>query len=145
HPVPITPNQRLLGGASMADVARLRFAEDYTATLRAEPETVNGKTCKVLDLTAKSNKAAYPKVVLWMDEGQKLPVRILFSLAWGRDAKEVTSTKFGKMAGKTVVAEMEIKDLLASESGSVTRLEYRDFRPAKLDDKIFTPEGAQGL
>ena len=145
HPVPITPNQRLLGGASMADVARLRFAEDYTATVRPASETVNGKTCKVLDLTAKSNKAAYPKVVLWMDEAQKLPARVLFSLASGREAKEVTFTKFGTMSGKTVVAEMEIKDLLASESGSITRLEYRDFRPAKLDDKIFTPEGAQGL
>ena len=145
NPVPITPNQRLLGGASMADVARLRFAEDYTATVRPASETVNGKTCKVLDLTAKSNKAAYPKVVLWMDEAQKLPARVLFSLASGREAKEVTFTKFGTMSGKTVVAEMEIKDLLASESGAITRLEYHDFRPAKLDDKIFTPEGAQGL
>ena len=145
HPVPITPNQRLLGGASMADVARLRFAEDYTATVRPESETWNGKACKVLDLTAKSNRIAYPKVVLWMDEAQKLPVRVLFSLASGRQAKEVTFTKFGKMSGKPVVAEMEIKDLLASESGSTTHLEYRDFRPAKLDDKIFTPEGAQGL
>ena len=80
-----------------------------------------------------------------MDEAQRLPVRILFSLASGREAKEVTFNKFGTMSGKTVVAEMEIKDLLASESGSITRLEYSDFRPAKLDDKIFTPEGAQGL
>ncbi|HEY6928283.1 MAG TPA: outer membrane lipoprotein-sorting protein, partial [Thermoanaerobaculia bacterium] len=79
NPVPITPNQRLLGGASMADVARLRFAEDYTATVRPASETVNGKVCKVLDLTAKSNKVAYPKVVLWMDEAQKLPARVLFS------------------------------------------------------------------
>src|SRR5215813_13926973 len=74
NPVPITPNQRLMGGASIADVARLRFSEDYTASLRPEPESVNGKSCRVLDLTAKSPKAAFPHVVLWMDEGQKLPV-----------------------------------------------------------------------
>jgi hypothetical protein len=145
HPVPITPNQRLLGGASIADVARLRFAEDYVATMRPATETVNGKTCRVLDLTARSPKTAYPRVVLWMDEAQKLPVRVLFSLSSGREAKEVTFTKFGRSSGKTVVAEMEIRDLLASESGTITRLEYRDYRPAKIDDAIFTPEGARGL
>ncbi len=37
--VPITPNQRLLGGASFGDVARLRFAEDFTAEVRPETET----------------------------------------------------------------------------------------------------------
>src|ERR1700730_9928060 len=30
NPVPITANQRLMGGASFADVARMRFAEDFT-------------------------------------------------------------------------------------------------------------------
>ena len=33
RPIPVTPNQRLMGGASMGDVASLRFAEDFTATL----------------------------------------------------------------------------------------------------------------
>ena len=30
HPVPITANQRLMGGASFGDVAQMRFAEDFT-------------------------------------------------------------------------------------------------------------------
>src|SRR5215468_4242424 len=34
NPVPITPNQRLLGGASFGDVAKLRFSEDFDATAR---------------------------------------------------------------------------------------------------------------
>src|SRR5579862_8896369 len=29
NPVPITPNQRLMGGASFGDVAQMRFAEDF--------------------------------------------------------------------------------------------------------------------
>src|SRR5512135_59209 len=60
RPIPVSPNQRLLGGASMGDVASLRFAEDFTAVLRPEPETVGGKTCRVLDLAAKSPGAPYP-------------------------------------------------------------------------------------
>jgi len=27
----------------------------------------------------------------------------------------------------------------------VTKLEYLDYRPGKLDDALFTPEGARGL
>jgi len=129
----------------VADVARLRFAEDYTASLRPDSETVEGKKCRVLDLTAKSAKSPFPHVVLWVDEAQKLPARMLFSLPSGKEAKDVTFTKFGNASGKTVVTEMEIRDLLAADSSTITRLEYRDFRPAKLDDKIFTPEGAKGL
>jgi hypothetical protein len=145
NPVPITANQRLLGGASMADVARLSFAEGYDAVLRPAAESVNGKSCRVLDLKAKSGKSAYPQVVLWVDEAERLPVRVLFRLPSGKEAKEITFTKFGKASGKIVVTEMEIRDLLAADSNSITRLEYRDYRPAKLDDAIFTPEGAKGI
>ena len=145
RPVPITPNQRLLGGASIGDVARLSFSEDYTATLRPETESVGGKACRVLDLTAKSPKTAYPRVVLWWNEAERLPARVLFSLASGRQAKEVVFTKFSRAGGKTVVSEMEIRDLLSKDARAVTRLEYRDYRPAKLDDNLFTPEGARGL
>jgi negative regulator of sigma E activity len=145
NPVPITANQRLLGGASMADVARLRFAEGYDAVLRPAAESVNGRLCRVLDLKAKSGKSAYPQVVLWVDEAERLPVRVLFRLPSGKEAKEVRFTKFGKASGKVVVTEMEIRDLLAADPNSITRLEYRDYKPAKLDDAIFTPEGAKGL
>jgi hypothetical protein len=57
----------------------------------------------------------------------------------------VTFTKFRRQAGRTVVAEMEVRELFGSASRAVTRLEYRDYRVAKLDSRIFTPEGARGL
>jgi hypothetical protein len=145
RPIPVTPNQRLLGGASMGDVARLRFAEDFTAALRPETETIGGKTCRVLDLTATSPSAPFPHLVLWWNEAERLPARVLFRLPSGKDAKEVTFTKFSKKAGKTIVSEMEIRDLLSRDPHTVTRLEYTDYRPAKLDDALFTPEGAKGL
>ncbi|MEO8430356.1 MAG: outer membrane lipoprotein-sorting protein, partial [Acidobacteriota bacterium] len=144
NPLPITPNQRLMGGASMGDVARLRFSEDFEAALRPAPETVEGKSCRVIDLTARSPKAAYPKIVLWYDEAARLPVKVRFFLPSGREAKEVFFRKFGAVRGKTIVTEMEIRDLLGDPK-TVTRLEYLDYRPAKLTDAIFTPEGALGF
>ncbi len=140
--LPITPNQRLLGGASVGDVARVEFAADFTATARPGAESVNRKPCRVLDLTAKSDPAPYPRVVLWFDERERLPCRLLFSLPSGKEAKEITFVKFRQAAGRPVVGEMEIRDLLANQEGTLTRLEYLDVRSAKIDDKLFTPEGA---
>jgi hypothetical protein len=146
HPVPITANQRLMGGASFGDVARMRFAEDFTATLRPGTERVGDHECRVLDLIAVSPTAPYPRVTLWLDaEGEKLPRKLLFFLPSGKQAREVLFTKFRKVQDRTAVAEMEIRDLLGPKSGSVTRLEYLDIQPAKIDDRIFTPEGAKAM
>ncbi len=145
NPVPITPNQRLLGGASFGDVAKLRFAEDFTATVREATETVAGRPCRVLDLTAKDLRASYPKVVLWVDPAEHVARKVLFFLPSGKEAKEALFTKFSQVAGKTIISEMEIRDLLGRESRTITRLQYLDYRRAKLDDAIFTPEGAKGL
>jgi len=145
NPVPITPNQRLLGGASFGDVAKLRFAEDFTAAVREGAETVAGRECRVLDLTAKDPRASYPKVILWVDPADHLARKVLFFLPSGKEAKEALFTKFSKVAGKTIISEMEIRDLLGRESRTVTRLQYLDYRPGKLDDALFTPEGAKGL
>jgi Outer membrane lipoprotein-sorting protein len=145
RPIPVTPNQRLLGGASMADVASLRFSTDYTATLKPETETVGGKPCRVLELKAKSPTSPYPRVLMWWNEADRLPAKVLFHLPSGKEAKEITFTKFSLKAGRTIVSEMEIRDLLAKDTRTITRLEYTDYRPGKLDDALFTPEGAKGL
>ena len=146
HPVPITANQRLMGGASFGDVARLRFADDFDAAVRPGTEKVGDRVCRVLDLTARSPKAPYPKVTLWLDADgapEPLPRKLVFRLPSGKEAREVLFTKFKKVQGKTAVAEMEIRDLLGPKQGTLTRLEYLSIQPAKIDDKVFTPEGAR--
>lgn len=145
NPVPITANQRLLGGAAFGDVARLRFSEDYVAKDTGRTETASGRTCRVLELTAKSPKVTYPRVVLSADERERVPCQVRFFLSSGKEARSVTFTKFRREAGKTIVSEMEVRDLLGAASRVVTRLEYLSFRSARLDAKIFTPEGARGL
>jgi hypothetical protein len=146
HPVPITANQRLMGGASFGDVARIRFAEDFTAAARPGTEKVGEHECRVLDLTAVSTKVAYSKVTLWLDAAADLlPRKLVFYLPSGKAAREVRFTKFRKVQGRDAVAEMEIQDLFGSKTQSVTRLEYLDIQPAKIDDAIFTPDGAGAM
>ena len=146
NPVPITQNQRLMGGASFGDVARMRLAEDFTAAARPGTERVGDRECMVLDLTATSPKAPYPRLTLWLDAApDKLPRKLRFFLPSGKAAREVVFTRFRKVGGKDVVSEMEIRDLLGPTAAAVTRLEYLDIRPAKIDDAIFTPEGAKAM
>ncbi len=146
HPVPITANQRLMGGASFGDVAQMRFAEDFDAALRPGTETVGDRVCRVVDLTAKASGAPYPRATLWLDaEGERLPRKLVLYLPSGKAAREIAFTKFRRVQGKTVVGEMEIRDLLGPKAQTLTRLEYLDIRPAKIDDAIFTPEGARAM
>jgi hypothetical protein len=143
--VPITANQRLMGGASIGDVARLRFAQDYQASSKGETEEIQGRLCEVLELQARTPKVSYPRVRLSVDAEAGLPCKAVFSLASGKAAREVVFTKFGNSGGRTVVEEMVVRDLLVPASRAVTRLEYRKYRSARIDDAIFTPEGARGL
>lgn len=145
NPVPITANQRLLGGASFGDVSRLRFSEDYVAKDAGEKESVAGRSCRVLELTARSARSSYPRILLSVDERERVPCRVRFFLASGKEVRAVTFTKFQTSNGRTVVAEMEVRDLLGPASNAVTRLEYRKYRTARIDPRIFTPEGARGL
>lgn len=143
-PVPISANQRLLGGASFGDVARLSFSEDFTAA-PGGAEAIEGRLCHIVELAAKSSRAPYRNVTLWLDQAEHLPRQVIFHLPSGKAVRRVNFTKFRQTAGKTVIAEMEIRELIGRESSAVTRLEYRDYKLAKLDDAIFTPEGARGL
>jgi Outer membrane lipoprotein-sorting protein len=146
HPVPITQNQRIMGGASFADVASIRFAEDFEPALRPGTEKVGDRVCHVIDLTAKAPTAIYPRATLWLDaEGERLPRKLVFSFTSGRLAREVTFTKFRTVGGRSVVAEMEIRELFGPQMKTITRLEYLEIQPAKIDDSIFTPGGAKAM
>lgn len=59
-PIRITPLQRLMGNASNGDVARTRYAQDYTASFKRE-ENSDGVQCYVLELNAKRDGANVQK------------------------------------------------------------------------------------
>lgn len=140
--IPVTPNQRLMGGASLGDVAKLRFSREFEATLEPGTESVEGLPCDVLDLKARDARASYGSGRLWADRTEHLPRKAALNLPSGKPAKEILFERYGKENGKTVLLSMAIRDLLSSPSGSVTRLEYSNYRILKIDDSFFTPEGA---
>ena len=141
HAIPVTPNQRLIGGAALGDVARLRFSKEFDATLEPGPETVSGESCDVLDLKAKSSGSPYGSGKLWVDRAKHLPRKAVLNLVSGKPSKEIDFERYGVVNGKTVLESMAIRDRLAA-TGSITRLEYSGYKILKIDDSFFTPEGA---
>jgi hypothetical protein len=144
RPIPVSKSQRLMGAASFGDIARLRFQDEYEATLREGESAVAGNggetPCRVLDLKAKRAGSAYPTAVLWTGRDDGLARRLRLSLASGKEAKEVLFTGYGE---KLRIKTMEIRDLLSKGGSSVTTLAFERYEERPLDPKMFDPEGAR--
>lgn len=142
-PIPVSGNQRLVGAASIADVARLSFADEFTGDLRQLEEKVDEVPCRVLDLKAKTPKASYASGTLWVGRQDRLLRKARLALRSGKEAKEIRFTAYGKDGGKTVLRRMEIHHLLSSERGMVTTLDFLGYERKPLDPSVFEPAGAR--
>lgn len=146
RPVPVSKSQRLMGAASFGDIARMRFADTFDATVRADDETVataQGELpCRVLDLTAKGGGAAYPKAVLWIGRDDGLPRKLRLSLASGKEAKDVRFPAYGP---DHRLKTMEIRDLLVAGGDNKTTLEFERYESRALDPAMFEPAGARAV
>ncbi len=142
RPIPVSSGQRLMGAASFGDIARMRFADVYDATLRPSEQAVGETACRVLDLKAKEKRSAYPSGILWTGKDDGLARRLRLALASGKEAKEVLFEDYG--AGPRI-GTMEIRDLLAAGGENVTTLVFESYEPRTLDPAIFDLDGARAL
>ncbi len=146
HPIAISPNQRMVGSFSFSDLARIRLSVDFTGVLRQQPEAcaTGGaqvqETCRVLDITARSQLAPYASGKLWINaEGTLL--RAVYALPSGKAAKQVIY-RYTHTNGLPVLSEMEIEDLLMPAQHIVTRLKFGKRQEMHFSGKEFDPEYA---
>jgi outer membrane lipoprotein-sorting protein len=133
RPIRISPLQRLMGQASNGDVARTNFAIDYDAKSVAEEGDAF-----VLDLVAKDPSVAYNRVRLWIDKQSYEPQRADFYVVSGKLIKRATYVHYGTMAGRRVVTEVQIDDLL--RPGNRTVMRYANLTPKENAEKMFTKD-----
>jgi hypothetical protein len=143
HPVRISPNQRLLGGASIADVARLRFADEFVVTSVGDDEVVDGLPCRTLALAGRSRRSAYASGTLWLARADGLPRRAVLVLPSGKPAKDLHFTDYAVENGKTVLRRLEVHHLLAAERGTTTTIELLSYEPRALAPELFDPQKAR--
>ena len=131
RPIRISPMQRLMGQASNGDVARTSFAVDYTVTAVTDEGTM-----WLLDLAAKDASLSYKRILLWIDRATHEPRRADFYVASGKLLKRAHYRKFDTMAGRRVVTEIEIEDLL--RTGHRTVMKYAALTARDNPDRMFT-------
>lgn len=134
RPIRITPLERLAGNASNGDVARTNYAADYTPVyLRTEMlGTVN---CYLLELTAKRKGSTYQRILYWLRTEDARPVRAEFYLVSGKRIKSASFDEYISVEGRMQLHRMTLYDEIHHSSHSV--LEYRNFVPRELPDKLF--------
>lgn len=119
RPMRITPMQKLLGDASIGDVATLSWTQDYTAELVGEEKCAE-TTCLHLTLSANRKSAAYQKIELWVGKQKFQPLRADLYVQSDKLAKQASFT-LDKNNPETI-EEMVLQDKLSSHKE--TRIRY---------------------
>ena len=132
RPVRITPLQRLIGQASYGDLATLKLTADYTAKILKEEENAI-----VLELNAKSKRATYVKIHLWVNKKNHAPQKAEAFLASGKLFKQISYVLKDGQVSKMIYYSPNLKN-------SQTEMVFKSVEAKKLPKRLFTSGGMRG-
>ena len=137
-PVPISPRQKLIGGASNGDIASTNYAGDYKVT-NASEELVNEESCYLYDLTATNKKATYDRIKYWISKKRLVGVKADFFTVSGKMFKSATfeydnsimvQDRARSFVSKTVITNAVIKE-------DITTMIYRNVKIKRIPYSAF--------
>lgn len=137
RPTRIGFEQRLTGEVSNGDLARTRFYEDYTASLTGQ-ETIDGKPCYKLHLTAKDNSVTYRQIDYWVEKVTFLPKKALFYAISGKLLKSAAYSNFKLILGHSRMTKTLIRDAVQPTKQSI--MIYTGQKAENFDDSFFNKE-----
>lgn len=91
--------------------------DNYQAVVSAT-DTVEGRTCWVLNLTAKTKDTAYFKRKMWVDKERFVPLKEDLFAKGGKLLKRLTLTDVVYMKGRWFPMKMIFKDMLKQGKGT---------------------------
>jgi len=136
--VPISPRQKLLGGAANGDIASTNYAGDYKV-VQASEDTFNGEPCYLLDLNAVDKKATYDRIKYWISKERVAGVKAEFYTVSGKLFKTATfeyehTVDIGG-SPRPFISKMVITSAVIKED--VTTMDYRKVAFRKVPDSMF--------
>lgn len=137
QPVRLPLAQKLTGEVANGDLARARFAGDYTATL-LRTEIIHKVTYYVLELTASRKSVTYHRVLYWINQANYRPYKAEFYSLSNRLIKTCLFQKYGEIGNATRPTQLVMIDALKEEKRSL--MDYSNMQPRKLPDKVFTKD-----
>jgi hypothetical protein len=141
RPVRITPIQRLMGNVANGDLARLRYATDYDATLSGE-EVVSGEACDVLELRARRGAATYQRVRYSIRKSDARPMRAQYFLGSGKPVKQATFSELKDLGGRPLLSHTVIQD--ADRPALTTTIDLLAVTVKALPDRLFNIARGEG-
>lgn len=130
----ISPQQRLIGDVSNADVARVNYAEDYDSKILKAHESAEGKDCYLLELKAKT-KVSYHRIHYWVEHQTYRPVKATFFAISGKPLKYATYKGYKSIAGAMRPTVVHIVDGIKPEWKS--EIHYTSMGAKSFPDSIF--------
>lgn len=138
RPVPVSPQQRLIGQIANGDVIVTNFEYAYHATLQEEVPC-GEKICYSLLLERKSAEATWPKIRYYVEkEGDNRPFKASYYSLDDRLFKEVTYHDFKPVLGRMRPTKIVVQDARNGKRYSV--MEYSNIRLESLPESWFTRE-----
>ncbi len=123
-PVPISPRQKLVGGASYGDIAATNYAEDYEVLSLTE-EVLGTEKCYVFDLKAAHKKVTYDRIKYWVSADRLVGVRAEYYTLSEKKFKEAEFEYAHRVGdghgreGQPFISSMKIVEVLAGQNVTV--------------------------
>ncbi|HVN94887.1 MAG TPA: outer membrane lipoprotein-sorting protein [Syntrophorhabdaceae bacterium] len=137
-PVPISPRQKLMGGAANGDIASTNYAGDYKI-VHASEETFAGEPCYLFDLSAIDNRATYDKIKYWISKERLVGLKAEFYTVSGKMFKtavfEYKNSIVIDGSPREFISKMIITSAIIKED--VTTMDYRKVSIKKVPDSTF--------
>jgi outer membrane lipoprotein-sorting protein len=136
--VPISPRQKLMGGAANGDIASTNYSGDYKITHTTEGK-VNGEDCLILDLHAVDSRATYDRIKYWISKERVVGVKAEFYTVSGKMFKTATfeykNTITINEKPREFISKMIITSAIIKED--VTAMHYNNAVIKKVSDATF--------
>jgi outer membrane lipoprotein-sorting protein len=136
--VPISPRQKLIGGAANGDIASTNYAGDYKVE-KASEEALAGEPCYLLDLVAIDKHVTYDRIKYWISKERGVGVKSEFYTVSGKLFKTATFEYKNNIildGGKRLfISKMVITNSAVKED--VTTMDYRNVAFKKVPDSTF--------
>ncbi|MDX1810665.1 MAG: outer membrane lipoprotein-sorting protein [Gammaproteobacteria bacterium] len=136
RPMRITPLQKLLGEASVGDIATLTWSEDYDGSIIDQNASEQGVSSIKLDLHSTRKGSSYDRIELFVTQKDYFPIKANLYLKSGKLAKEAYYES-GKINNKRQVVAMTLLDRI--EKDQKTKVYYRGMENKTLPDKYYNP------
>ena len=137
-PVPVSPRQKLIGGASYGDIAATNYAEDYDVASLQE-EIVVGEECYVFDLKANKKSVTYDRIKYWVSKERLVGVKAEYFTVSGKKFKSAIFEYEHKILvrerPRPFISKMIIEDSFLE--GNVTTMIFSEPVFGKVPNSIF--------